>query len=334
MKTITTLLAAIGAMFLGGPAFAQTPQHEPNLVVYASHPSEMVDHFAKMFGDKYGIRVTTVKAGTGELLNRIKAERGRPAGDIMWGGFADTGASAPDLFDEYRSPSLANVEPRMIDAKGYNTPFAATAMVIMYNKKLVPADRAPKSWADLAKPEWKGKVVHADPSKSSAALGALTTWLQIYGKDDKGWSVVEDMTRNQTIVIRSSLVFQQVGRGEYPLGVTYEEGAFNYVLAGTGGIIYPNDGTLLEPEGMFIVRGGPNPKAARLFADFLISEEAQKELVAKFPGRRPTFKGIKTHPDMLPASELKVIAHDAKWASENRAQILDRMQKVIVKTQN
>jgi len=106
------------------------------------------------------------------------------------------------------------------------------------------------------------------------------------------------------------------------------------VLAGAGGIVYPSDGTLLEPEGMFIVKNSPNPKAARLFADFLISEEAQKELVAKFPGRRPTFKGIKTHPDMLPASELKVIAHDAKWASENRAQILDRMQKVIVKTQN
>ena len=80
-----------------------------------SHPSEMVDHFTKMFGDKYGIRVTTVKAGTGELLNwRIRAERNRPAADVMWGGFSDTGASAPDLFDKYSSPEARQGPAQML----------------------------------------------------------------------------------------------------------------------------------------------------------------------------------------------------------------------------
>ena len=314
-------------------AVAQTPQTEGQLVVYASHPSEMVDHFTKMFGDKYGIRVTSVKAGTGELLNRIRAERNRPAGDVLWGGFSDTGASTPDLFDVYRSPNLAQIEPKMIDPSGFNTPFGASTMVIMYNKALVKPEQAPKTWADLAKPEWKGKVVQADPSKSSSALSALNTWLMINGRGDAAWQKVEDMTKNQTIVLKSSLVFQQVGRGEYPIGVTYEEGAFNYVLAGTAGIVYPEDGTLLEPEGTFIVKGSPNPKAARLFADFLLSEEAQKALTAKFPGRRPTRIGVSTHTEMLPASKLKVIEYDSVWAATNRAQILDRMQKIIVKTQ-
>ena len=322
-----TTLAAVS------PSFAQAPQTEGQLVVYASHPAQMVDHFLKMFGDKYGVRVSSVKAGTGELLNRIKAERSRPSADIMWGGFSDTGASSPDLFDVYRSPLLSATEPKMIDPSGFNTPFGASTMVIMYNKSQVKPEQAPQRWSDLAKPEWKGKVVHADPSKSSSALSALNTWLIINGRGDGAWKVVEDMSRNMTIVLKSSLVFQQVGRGEYPIGVTYEEGAFNYVLAGTAGIAYPQDGTLLEPEGTFIVKSGPNPKAARLFADFLLSEEAQKELVAKFPGRRPTRMGIPTHPAMLPASKLKLIDYDSKWAAENRAQILERMQKVIVKTQ-
>ncbi len=335
---MTKLLASIalvaGSMLAGiGPSLAQTPQTEGQLVVYASHPAQMVDHFLKMFGDKYGVKVSSVKAGTGELLNRIKAERSRPAADVMWGGFSDTGASSPDLFDVYRSPQLSGTEPKMIDPSGFNTPFGASTMVIMYNKSQVKPEQAPQRWSDLAKPEWKGKVVHADPSKSSSALSALNTWLIINGRGDGAWKVVEDMSRNMTIVLKSSLVFQQVGRGEYPIGVTYEEGAFNYVLAGTAGIAYPQDGTLLEPEGTFIVKSGPNPKAARLFADFLLSEEAQKELVAKFPGRRPTRMGIPTHPAMLPASKLKLIDYDSKWAAENRAQILERMQKVIVKTQ-
>jgi iron(III) transport system substrate-binding protein len=332
MKTIATMALA-GAFAALTASGVSAQDHEKQLVVYASHPSEMVDHFLKDFGEKNGIRVTTVKAGTGELLNRIRAERGRPAGDVMWGGFSDTGSSSPDLFDVYRSPRLSNVEPKMIDPSGYNTPFGASTMVIMYNKRLVPADKVPKTWADLAKPEWKGKIVHADPSKSSSSLGALTTWLQIYGKSDPAWKLVEDMTKNMNIVIRSSLVFQQVGRGEYPLGVTYEEGAFSYVLAGSAGIVYPSDGTLLQPEGMFIVKGAPNPKAARLFADYLLTVDAQTQLAEKFPGRRPTVKGIKTHPEMLTPDKFKVIEYDEAWAAQNRKEILDKMQQIIVRTQ-
>ncbi|MGQ0663917.1 MAG: extracellular solute-binding protein [Pseudomonadota bacterium] len=334
VRRLTRLIASVGALGLGlAPSPSPAQDYEKELTIYASHPSEMVDFFAKDFGDRYGVKITTIKAGTGELLNRIRAEQARPTADVMWGGFADTGASAPDLFDQYRSSALARVDAKMIDPAGYNTPFGASTMVIMYNKKLVRTEEAPKTWADLRDPKWAGKVVHADPSKSSSAFAALATWLTIYGKDDKGWQFIEEMTRNQTIVIRSSLVFQQIGRGEYPVGVTYEEGAFKYVLAGEAGIVYPADGSLLEPEGMFIVKGAPHPKAARLFADYLLTEDAQTKLATQFPGRRPTLQGIKTHPAMLPAEQLKIVDFDSRWAAEKRKDILDQMQKVMVKTQ-
>ncbi|ODT32496.1 MAG: hypothetical protein ABS35_01560 [Kaistia sp. SCN 65-12] len=329
-----TWLAAAGmALAAGTTGAAAEGDHEKELVVYASHPSEMVDYFTQEFGKKYGINVTTVKAGTGELLNRIKAEKSRPGADVLWGGFADTGASAPDLFAPYASPELAAIEPAMIDAKGYNTPFAASLMVLMANREQVKPEDAPKKWTDLADPKWKGKIVHADPSKSSSSLAALNTWLMIYGRGDEAWKLVEDMTANMNIVLKSSLVFQQVGRGEYPLGVTYEEAAFNYVLADSADIIYPEDGTLAQPEGMFIVKDSPNPKAAKLFADYLLSEEAQKQLVEHFPGRRPTRKGVANHPQMKPLSEIKIIDYDSDWASAERADILAKMQKIIIKTQ-
>lgn len=333
-KTLLNVLALTGLSLLAGTAaWAQGADHEKNLVVYASHPSEMVDYFTQEFGKKYGINVTTVKAGTGELLNRIRAEKDRPGGDVLWGGFSDTGGSAPELFEQYKSAELANIEPAMLDAKGYNTPFAASLMVIMSNSGLVKPEDAPKKWTDLAASQWKGKVVHADPSKSSSSLAALNTWLMIYGRGDEAWKIVEDMTVNMNIVLKSSLVFQQVGRGEYPLGVTYEEAAFNYVLASTANIIYPEDGTLAQPEGMFLIKGSTNPNAAKLFSDYLLSEEAQKKLVEHFPGRRPTRKGIESHPKMTPLSEIKIIDYDSDWASAKRGEILARMQKIIIKTQ-
>ena len=45
--------AALGAAALAGRAQAQALEKE--LVVYASHPSEMVDHFCNDFGQKNGI---------------------------------------------------------------------------------------------------------------------------------------------------------------------------------------------------------------------------------------------------------------------------------------
>ena len=97
-------LAVAGMALLAGTSGTRAAETEKELVVYASHPSEMVDYFTQEFGNKYGIQVTTVKAGTGELLNRIRAEKDRPGADF-WGGFADTGASAPELFAAYQSPN-------------------------------------------------------------------------------------------------------------------------------------------------------------------------------------------------------------------------------------
>jgi iron(III) transport system substrate-binding protein len=330
-KIGAALLLAFAGLGTALQSHAQSAEKE--LVVYASIPAEIVDFVAQDFGQKFGIKVTSVKAGTGDLLNRLRAEKNRPVADVMWAGFAGGGKSAPDLFDQFKSKELPNLDPIMIDPAGYNTPYGATSMVIMYNTKLLTKEQAPKCWADLAKPEWKGKIVHADPAKSSAAYTALTLWLQLFGRDDRGWKMVEDMTRNMNIVLRSSLVFQQVGQGEYPVGVTYEEGAFKYVLAGTAAIVYPCEGTIVHPEGMFMVKGAPNPNNARKFADYLLSKEMQTLLTTRFPGRRPTVKGITTHPALLQPSQFKVIPYDEEWASKNYRNVLDRMQQVFVKTQ-
>lgn len=329
------VMAVLALVALGDPgiALAAAPDHEGRLVLYTSHPPDMVDAYAKRFGEKYGFQVTTVKAGTGELLQRVRAERERPQGDILWGGFADTAMSAPELFQSYRSKELGYIEPGMLDPNGFNSPFVGGTMVIVYNKKLVSAADAPKSWADLKHPKWAKKVIHADPAKSSSAYTAMLTWLIIYGKNDEGWRFVEELARNQVVVQKSSLVFTQVGNGEFPLGVTYEEGAFRYVLAGSLGMIYPTDGTPNLPDGNVIIKNGPNPKAARLFMDYLLSQEAQERLVRDFPGRRPTRKGVKLHPEMLPPEKFKVIDYDLAWASNTRNENLARWKEILIKTQ-
>lgn len=94
LHLITSLLAA--ALLFSSAALAQD-----RLTLYVSHPTEMVDFYVERFMNATGIEVDIVYGGTGELLARIGAEAGNPQADIMWGGGAHTGSSAPEMFRPY-----------------------------------------------------------------------------------------------------------------------------------------------------------------------------------------------------------------------------------------
>ncbi|MEX2445596.1 MAG: extracellular solute-binding protein [Alkalispirochaeta sp.] len=330
-KVVLSVLAVL--VLVSGMAFAagageSASEEEDRLVIYASHPTEMVDYFVEAFQAKYGeVEVELITGGTGELLSRVQAERDRPQGDIMWGGGSHTGGSAPDLFAKYESPALDGISEEFHDPEGYNAPFDAFTMVIVYNTDLVSEDEVPRRWADLADPKWSGQVVHANPAASSSAYAAMNTWLQI-----GGWDMVEELAENQIIADSSSAPFTQVGQGENPLGVAYEEGAFRWVPSGNVGIVYPEDGVALLPGGLFLIQDGPNPSNAQRFADFVLSKESQEALAREFPGRRPTHREVELHPAMTPVEELNVIEYPVEAASENREEYLNRWREIMIRT--
>lgn len=309
-------------------AIVETKAAEKRMVIYASHPTKLVDYFVERFKEKYGnIEVDLITGGTGELLGRVQAEKNRPQGDIMFGGGSYTGGSAPELFLPYDSPALDGISPAFHDPKGYNAPFDAFTMVIVYNKNLVPEDEVPQRWSDLTDPKWKGRVVHANAAASSSAYAALVTWIEI-----GGWDLVEALAKNQIIVNSSSIPFTQVGQGENALGVTYEEGAFKWVPSGNVGIVYPKDGMALLPGGLFLIRDGPNPINARLFADFVLAHPQQSVLATEFLGRRPTHKDVKLNPAMVRVDELNLIKYPMEDAISKKKEILAKWKKVMMRT--
>ena len=331
-----TLLLLIGVLIATGTLFAAGSQQaatdpsgrERRLVIYASHPTEMVDLYVERFKQRYGdIEVELITGGTGELLSRVQAERGRPQGDIMWGGGSHTGGSAPDLFLPFDSNALDGISPAFHDPMGFNAPFDAFTMVIVYNKNLVPENEVPRRWADLTDPKWQGRVVHANPAASSSSYAAMVTWLEI-----GGWELVENLARNQIIAESSSAPFTQVGQGENPIGIAYEEGAFRWVPSGNVGIVYPDDGVALLPGGLFLVRNSPNPNNAKLFAEFLLEQEQQEALARNFPGRRPTHRNVQLDPAMTQVDQLNVIEYPMDAASANRADYLARWREIMIRT--
>lgn len=299
-----------------------------SLVLYASHPTEMVDFYVKAFEkENPGVKVELITGGTGDLLGRVRAEKDRPRGDVLWGGSSTTGGSAPELFVKYDSPALKDIAKELQDPTGYNAPFDAFAMVIVYNRDRVTPSEAPKTWADLGDPKWKGKVRFANPSSSSSSYAALVNWKLI-----GGWEMVEKLAKNMIIDESSSAPFTAVAQGEAPLGVAYEEGAYRVLKTGKVGIVYPSDGVVVLPGGMFLIKDGPNAVNARKFADFVLATPQEQALVDRFPGRRPANTGVKFPEGMPSVAELKVLPYPTDEAKQQQKDWLAKWKEIMIAT--
>lgn len=330
--TIGLLVTAVllAALVAPGPA---APAPESEVVVYSAHDSDMLEWGAKAFQEKYYIKVSTVQAGSGELLTRLAAERARPLGDVVWGIGPDTAASRPELFEPYRVKDADVIFQDMLRKDNLMTPFSASAtIVVMYNKKLVPSGEVPKTWRDLTNPKWKDKVANADPSRSGSSFSALVTRLIAFGRGDRAWAFEEDLIKNLKILPKSSMVYLQVGNGEIPLGIAFEEGAYKFAGPdGTSGVVYPRDGTAVLYDASLLIKGARHPNSARLFMDFVVSKGFQEQLVTKFFGRRAVRTDVATPPGVPTVKDIKTVEYDTAWASENRDAILRKYRELMVK---
>ena len=288
------------------------------VVLYSSNTVDAINAVTEEFQKKYpDIKITAVRGSTGAMMQRIKAEAGAPKADIFWsGGFSLLRLYEP-YFLAYQSPEYGNL------AAAYRSPgnlWAGTnahVMVIMVNKKALKGDPMPKTWSDLANPRWKDRLIVSDPEKTSSSLATLWGIQQTLGNKP-----LEGIAKNATVTSTASQVFDGVGKGEFAVGMTMEYAAQEYVAGGNKDIevVYPTEGTFIAPEGMALVKGGPNATEAKKFYDFLASKAAQEMLVKKFY-RRPIRDDVDTTAVGLPkAGAFKAMAvDDQKLAADQPA---------------
>ena len=326
------VVACVLAIVLG-TAWAQG-KPEDSVVVYSAADADMVNSVAAAFQKKYpAIKVSTVVAGTGEIIKRMEAEKDRPLGDVGWSFGPEAIGDKKGLFEPYMSTEAGSFFPGQVPADRVWIPFTTMPYVIMYNKKLVSETEKPKAWKDLLDPKWKGKVAYADASKSGSSYTLLVTWLTIYGKNDAGWKFVEDLVRQCKVLPKSSMTYQGVANGEYPVGPTFEQAAFEYLKGGAPiGLIYPSEGTAITLDGTAIIKNAPHPNAAKLFTDFTVSKEIQQMMVEQF-GRRSVRKDVGSPVGLPMLDQIKAVNYDLEYAANSRNQILKQFQDVLIKTQ-
>jgi iron(III) transport system substrate-binding protein len=297
------------------------------VVLYSSNKQSSIDLTVNMFKKKYpDIEVSVVRAGSGALMKRIAAEKDNPLGDVFWsGGFGTLGAYK-DYFAPYVSPEAKALPKEFIEKNHLWTGVNVHPMVVMYNLKLVDKNQLPKKWTDLFDQKWKDKVVIGDPQTSSAAYIQVYGLYKMYGEEGliKFLKVAKELSD-------AAAIYRGVSMGEYPLGITMEAAAYDYVAGGAKeiGLAYPEDGSFLSPEGIVIIKGAKNINEARLLYDFYCSKEVQEELL-KESFRRPIRTDIEIEKiTKLPSMKtINIMAIDQEEASKDFDKVTKLWDKI------
>ena len=325
-------LAVLAAAALLASAGARAEQ---KLVVYSANDSTLNELVFAAFAKETGIEVEPVSTGSGVLFRRIQAEKERPQGDIIWGVSRALLITNKTYFAPYRSKEADAIPAEFRDPDGLWTGTNLHLLVITQNTKAMPVADGPKTWSDLLDPKYKGKIAFTDPANSGSAYTNATLLVEQWGGGEAGWAKLKQLFANTRILNRSTLVFQGVGNGEYPLGISLEYAGQLWTSNGAPVVtIYPADGTLAIMEGVAIIKGGPNQEAAKRFVDY-INRKDVREMILRATFRRPARQDLDLSklPGNMPAlSSVKLLPYTEDAWTETRTTTLEKLKQLIQET--
>lgn len=329
LKIVKALGSVALACGLLGVGHAQAPSTK--LVVYCPHPLVFIDPIVKKFEASTGIKVEVIAAGTGELLKRIESEASNPLADVIWGGTVSTLEPSKKFFEVFHSPEEASFFPNLKSADGKITAFTQVPSVIMVNTKLIGNVKM-EGYQDVLNPALKGKIAFADPSKSSSSFEHLLNMLYAMGKGDpdKGWTYVNDLAKNLDgkLLSGSSAVYKGVADGEYTVGLTFEEGAANYVTAKAPvKIVYMKEGVISKQDGAALIKGAKNPENAKKFINFISSKEIQT-MIANQLNRRSVRTDVPASESLLQMSSINLIKDNEEVVNKNKRVWLEKFKDI------
>ena len=182
MKRI--ILTATSVLALGaGAALA-----DGSVTVYTATPQNFIDALVPAFEAKTGTKVEIIKAGSGELLNRLTAEASAPVADVLWSVDGTVVDFNPALFEAYQATEADKLAEGMKQSDLW-TPFTAVVTTFIVNESKLDGKPVPTSWEMLADPQYDDMISSARVDSSGSAYIQLATVLQVFGDEAKGWEV-------------------------------------------------------------------------------------------------------------------------------------------------
>jgi ABC-type Fe3+ transport system substrate-binding protein len=287
-KSGSDAATATSADDLGGmDALVKAAQAEGTLNVIALPPSwANYEEMLKTFGDKYKIKINSANpdGSSQDELDAVTSQKGQDrAPDVLDVGtsFAQQ-AAAQKLLAPYRVATWKDIPDNQKDPKGLWFNDYGGFISIGCNTSVVT--KCPTTMAELLDPQYKGQVaLNGNPTQAAAAFSGVWAAALANGGslDDIGPGIdffkkVKDAGNFNPVEVTPATVQS----GETPLAIDWD-----YVNAGlvstlkTAGIDWqvnvPSDGVFGSYYSQAISKFAPHPAAARLWEEFLYSDQGQ-----------------------------------------------------------
>lgn len=263
------------------------------LVVYSPHGKEVLGDYEKRFEAAHPeIDVQMFDMGANDVLNRIRAERARPAGDVWWGAPSTMfdQAAADGLLQAYRPTWAAAIAPEYRDAQDRWYATYLSPLVIVFNDRGLTAETAPRSWDALVEPAWTGKIALRAPKPSGTMRTFLSAMILRQPDEAAGFAWLAKLAPQVVTYPESpALLFEHLKRNPERVSVWLLPDIImqRQLNAYPFGYVVPEP-TPVMAEGIAILHGAPHAELAKIFYEFVTTPESlehQAATYAKLPAR-------------------------------------------------
>ena len=268
---------------------------------------KIVDEFMKLYPF---IKASYWRSGSVGLHNKIMLET--RAGRASWDVVSQT---APEFIAElkqrtlitaYNSPERRYFSADFKDKDGYWTGTYALPTGLGFNTQQVKRDEVPKSYQELLNPKWKGRKISIDDESYELLVGLIQSWGRKTALDYMHKVAAQEPMMGRGHTQRTQLL----AAGEFPLAIAYthtvewSKGQGNSVdWVNLEPVVIKFDGTMLGAKGAL-------PHAAKLFIDFVLSQQGQA-LVQSF-SRVTLREGVEPNPPRLIKGFKRIVLHPEK----------------------
>ena len=270
---------------------------EGKLSLYTSLNTKDSGPITEAFEKKTGVKVLLWRSSSEKVLQRAvtEARAGRYMCDVLETNGPEMEAMYREkLLAEFHSPHFKDLPPAAFMKHRHYVADRFNFFTIGYNTNLVKPDEVPNSYADLLHPRFAGKIgIEAGDTDWFAAI------VKHMG-EDKGLAYFRKLAEMRPQMRTGhTLMAELVSSGEIPIAATiYNHNIERLTVKGAPvkwKALLPTFG---RPNGIGVVPQAPNPHAALLFTDFMLSPQGQ--LLIKERNRVPASLAVETQLNKFP----------------------------------
>jgi putative spermidine/putrescine transport system substrate-binding protein len=234
------------------------------------------------FKSASGITVPADIKNSGQAMTAIEEQKSHPQADVAyWGVTFGINAAKQGLVENYQPAGAADIpaDLKATDGSWVAVHYGVVAMLV--NTKALGSAPVPTGWADLLKPAYRDKVFYADPASAAIGYSTAIAVNVANGGTETDWApgikYFQELKKNGAKAPTNTSP-AKAASGEYPILIDTDFNGYNqkYNNKAPIEVVIPSDGTVKVVYSLALVKGDPNPEAAKKWIDYQLSDEGQK----------------------------------------------------------